>query len=42
MTLSEDVLATGNRESNEEAWKLCDIPSVLERASFHRLACGGQ
>jgi len=43
MTLPEDMLATANRESNEEAWRLADFPAVLKRASFHRLACvGGQ
>jgi len=43
MTLPEDMLATANRESNEEAWRLSDFPAILERASFHRLACiGGQ
>src|SRR5512138_1884158 len=43
MKLPEDMLATANRESNEEAWKLSNFPTVLERASFHRLACvGGQ
>lgn len=43
MTLPEDMLATANRESNEEAWRPADFPAVLERATFHRLACvGGQ
>jgi hypothetical protein len=43
MTLPQDMLATANRESNEEAWRLSDFPGVLERAAFHRLACiGGQ
>ena len=43
MTLPEDMLATANRESNEEAWRLADFPAVLERALFYRLACiGGQ
>ncbi len=43
MTLPEDMLATANRESSEEAWRLADFPAVLQRASLHRLACiGGQ
>ena len=43
VTLPEDMLASANRESNEEAWRLLDFPAVLERASVHRLACiGGQ
>jgi hypothetical protein len=43
MTLPEDMLATANRESNEEAWRPADFQVVLELASLHRLACvGGQ
>ena len=43
MTLPEDMLASANRESNEEAWRLSDVPVILERASPHKLACiGGQ
>jgi hypothetical protein len=43
MTLPEDMLATANRESNEEAWRPADFQVVLELASVHRLACvGGQ
>lgn len=43
MTLPADMLANANRESDEEAWRLADFPSVLVRASGHRLACiGGQ
>ena len=43
MTLPPDMLATANCESKEEAWRVPDFPAVLERASFHRLACvGGQ
>jgi len=41
MTLPEDMLARANRESNEEGWRPPDFPAVLERASFHHLACGG-
>ena len=43
MNLPDDMLASANRESNTEAWRVSDFPSVLERASSHRLACiGGQ
>lgn len=43
MKLPEDMLLTANRESSEEAWRSCDFPDVLKRASAHRLACiGGQ
>ena len=43
MTLPEDMLATANRESNEEAWRVSDFPRILGLASSHRLACiGGQ
>lgn len=38
MTLPQDMLATANRESNEEAWRLGDFPDALARASSHSLA----
>ena len=43
MKLPSEMLATANRESNEEAWRIADFPSVLEEASRNRLVCvGGQ
>lgn len=41
MNLPDDMLAIANRETYEEAWRIADFPTVLERATAHGLACIG-
>lgn len=41
--LPERMLASADRSSNEEAWRIADFPGILDLATQHSLACiGGQ
>jgi len=43
MKLPEAILNLADRSSNEEAWRIEDVPRVLDLASEYGLACiGGQ